>query len=147
MYFWSIKKLKAQLIERPLIEKEVLPYLIATLLILTLAQYASQPGNFNHWDYLELLLIILINITGTYLLYKKNEGDFGTQFLHRYFVLGWVIMIRVFVFALPVIVLSVFIGRVSGLTSGNDTDTSWLDVLNVSSVEIFYYWYFSKHLA
>lgn len=151
MYFWNIKKLKAQLTERPLIEKEVLPYLIATLLLFTLIPYMPDTLNFNIWDYLEMAIASLAVVIGTVWLYGKNLGNNkdnnGSHFLQRYIALGWVVFVRFVVFAIPVFIAIVFLASHFGIYNLESDATSWIDVLLITIIELLLYWYFGKHIA
>ncbi len=49
MYFWRIEKLKAAMAARPLSEREVLPYLIASIALSTAVLYLPQTSQ-NVWD-------------------------------------------------------------------------------------------------
>lgn len=147
MYFWNIKKLKALLIERPMTEKEVLPYLIATMLLLTLVQYFPNALHFNAWDYLEIVIASITVIVGTFWLYRKNFGDKGSHFLQRYFALGWVVTVRFIVFVTPVFIALVFLASNFGLYNAESEATNWVDTALLTVMEVFLYWYFGKHLA
>ena len=147
MYFWNIKKLKANLIERPMTDKEVLPYLIAILLMFTIAEYSPKPIHYNIKDYLEICIVTIANIFGTYWLYLKNNGNTGSNFLQRYFALGWVAVIRVIVFCLPVVILFFIIGTALQVMTPDTKNTNWHDLIAIILLEIYYFWYFGKHLV
>lgn len=151
MYFWNINKLKAQLIERPLTEKELLPYLIATLLMFTLIPYLPDTLHFNAWDYLEMAIACLAVIIGTLWLYAKNLGsnidNKGSHFLQRYIALGWVVLVRFIVFVIPVIILMAFLASNFALFNTESDATGWIDVMLITMIEVLLYWYFGKHIA
>lgn len=147
MYFWHIKKLKLDLIERPMTDKEALPYFIAILLIITVAAYSPQPIHYNVYDYLEICIVIIANTFGTYWLYLKNNGVSGSDFLPRYFALGWVTLIRTTVFCMPVVLLVFIIASALHFFTLDSSTTNWHDIAAIILLEIFYFWYFGKHLA
>ena len=147
MYFWNIKKLKALLIERPLTEKELLPYLIATLLMFTLVPYLPDTFDLNGWDYLEMAIASLAVIVGTVWLYHKNLSDAGTHFLQRYIALGWVVLIRFVAFAIPIFIAMVLLAEYVGLYNVESDATNWFDVVIIGMIELLLYWYFAKHIA
>ena len=147
MYFWNINKLKALLIERPMTEKEVLPYLVATMLLLTLVQYLPNALNLKVLDYLEIVIVSTAVIVGTFWLYNKNRGDSGSHFLQRYFALGWVVMLRFILFVTPVFIGLVFLVSYFGIYNIESDATNWIDVLLISISELILYWYFGRHLA
>jgi len=147
MYFWNIKKLKTQLIAGPLTERETLPYLIATVLMYSLVQYFPDALPFNSLDYLEIVIASLGALLGTLWLYYKNMADAGSNFLQRYISLGWVVTIRVIVFALPVALAIVFLADTLGQYNDESGATNWIDIGIAITIELFLYLYFGKHLA
>jgi hypothetical protein len=147
MYFWNIEKLKTQLIEKPLTDKETLPYLIATITLLIAVRYLPQVAQFNNWDYALLILELACVIVGSYWLYLKNKGDAGSHFLQRYFALGWVVAIRVIVFSIPIVVVIVGIITYMNLGEAFGETTNYLDFLFMLILELVIYWYNGKHLA
>lgn len=138
MYFWNIKKLKALLIERPLTEKEVLPYLIATMLLLTLVQYFPNSEQLNVWNYLDIAVASAAIMVGTFWLYGKNLSKKSSHFLQRYFALGWVVMMRFIIFAIPVVILMAFLSLNFALFYTESDATSWLDVTIMALLNYFY---------
>ncbi|MBC7750304.1 MAG: hypothetical protein H7Z73_01090 [Candidatus Saccharibacteria bacterium] len=92
MYFWRIEKLKASMATAQLTEREVLPYLIATMILLTVAFGAMRhmPVT-SYWDDINSILNILFAIIGTIYIYHKNNGAAGRNFLQRYIVISWVV--------------------------------------------------------
>lgn len=147
MYFFNLQKLKTQLISKPHSDKELLPYLIATLLLITLIEYLPKSAVYNQWDYLEIAIVVLFSVFGTLWLYKRNGGDTGSHFLQRYFALGWVALIRVSVFSLPAIIVLLALGAYAGFIQTELDTKSWFDFLIIVFFELFYYWYLGKHLA
>jgi hypothetical protein len=159
MYFWNIKKLKAQLIARPLTERETLPYIIATalmyliLLEITIYGYSIDDGGaqaipYGIWDYLSITISILITIFGSIWLFNKNKVRSENYFLQRYTALGWVVIVRttVFVlftflilFALTQIIISDFFNKIF------DSNIS-VFVFGLCFY-LYFYWYFGKHLV
>ena len=69
MYFFSLKKLKADLIEKPLTERVSLPYLIGTELayavaveIGTIPPEASYATSYNLWNVADSVISILATV-------------------------------------------------------------------------------------
>ena len=133
MYFWNIKKLKAQLIERPLTEREALPYVIAASLMYLLAfeiltysysAVSNEAVPYGILDYISLAFTIAINILGTIWIFKKNKVNSENYFLQRYTALGWVVLIRIMVFfilAMILLFVTLLLSGIYGRLTGNCT--------------------------
>lgn len=108
MYFWRVENLKADLVARPMPDREALPYLITEAVIVALA-IGLPKSDFNIWDLLGTMWSIGLAVLGTIYIFRQNGGSDGSQFLPRYFSIGWVVGVRYFVVAL-VLYLSLMIG-------------------------------------
>ena len=80
MYFWRIGNLKTELAARPLSEREALPYLVASMVVLTAATYIPQ-AEYTLWDYLTAAWSISLAAVGTIYIYRENGGARGRHFL------------------------------------------------------------------
>jgi hypothetical protein len=100
MYIRRIEELKTKMASRPLSEREVLPYLVVSMVLCAGASYITQ-RELTFWDYLEAAWSIALAAAGTIYIYRKNAGSNGCHFLQRYFAIGWVVSVRWFVFLLP----------------------------------------------
>lgn len=95
MYFWRIEKLKTSMATAPLTDREVLPYLIATVILM-----AAVLGGAQHvpvtsvWDDISSIFGMVIAVIGTIYIYNRNNGEAGQHFLQRYIVIGWVVSLR-----------------------------------------------------
>jgi hypothetical protein len=147
MYFWNIKKLKAQLIEKPLTEKQTLPYLIALILLYDMSMYLPQPDVYSWLDGLEVAISLGTTFFGIIWLFRKNHGDAGSHFVQRYLALGWVVLIRFFVFSIPFFITVGILTYTLDLNTENTNITKWYDTLILIILTIGYIWYFGKHLA
>jgi hypothetical protein len=147
MYFWDIKKLKADLIEKPLTEKQTLPYLIALLFLAGLSAYVPQPDVYSWLDGLGVAITLGTTFFGIFWLFRKNHGDAGSHFVQRYLAIGWVALIRFFVFSIPFFIALGIITYALDLNTENINTTKWYDTLILIVLTIGYIWYFGKHLA
>ena len=146
MYFWNIEKLKTQLIERPLTDKETLPYLMLTMAFIPMG-FMSQPAQPNMWDYVLLFINVVSGIAGAYWLYLKNNADAGNHFLQRYFTVGWVAGIRFIVFLIPVFIV---LTGILFFTKSEPIFGEFMGfggVLLSSALMLTFYWYLGKHIA
>ena len=145
MYFFSMKKLKEHLIEKPMTDKETLPYLIGTLLLWELALLIPQ--NFDLLGIVTIAISLGSTILGSIWLFRKNGGESGNQFLHRYFAIGWVALIRFITVSFPIIVLAYAIGGYLKLIPVDTKSTSVFEVLMSAIISICFYLYSGKHIA
>ena len=145
MYFWRIKKLKANLIERPLSGREELRYLIGFLLLWVLTLTAPPEEGLNRWDHAGLAVTALLTIVGTIYLFHRNGGAGGELFLQRYFVLGWVVSIR---WAAAFVSLYVIVRLIASiLDAWPSEETNVFDFLLISAGEVCFYWRLGVHIA
>lgn len=147
MYFWNIKKLKADLIERPMTDKETLPYLIATSLLYLASQFVPKSAHFNALDYLELAISVLSIVVGTLWLYQQNKADAGQHFIQRYLALGWVVFIRVAVVMFPIMAAMMTILSLAGLANLDTNVKSWHDIILIIIFTLINYWYLGKQMS
>jgi hypothetical protein len=159
MYFWNIKKLKAQLIERPLTDKETLPYVIATSLIYTfvfeLMYFAfSLPPDlmveseaYGISDFASFIVSLIVIIFGSKWIFNKNKVYNENYFLQRYTALGWVVMIRITVFlTLAILILGILFGII-GWDIEKMFDSNLFLYFITAFFYLIYFWYFGKHIS
>jgi hypothetical protein len=108
MYFWKISKLEEDL-KKGLTEKEDVKYLLAisTLYAIGMVPMVLNP---NIYDYVLWFLMIVFVIIEIILLYRINEWENWKNFLSRYLSIGWVVLLRSFIFVMiPLLVAYIFI--------------------------------------
>jgi len=98
---------------KPLVEKfrtgtfkdeEAWPYFLAyTVLEAVMLVFAY--GEATRWDQAGSIATIIITIFGILHLKKQNRDSFGNGFLNKYFALGWVITVRIFLISIPIAVV------------------------------------------
>ena len=150
MYFWRIEKLKQEMTERPLSEREALPYLVVFVVLSSAVAYIPQTLH-NIWDGLEAMWSTLLAALGTIYIYRRNGGSKGQHFLQRYFALSWVIAIRMLVILIPLAVLfygSLGVVQAFQETPGADLEgTQWYDFLILAAIEAVLYWRIGHHVG
>jgi hypothetical protein len=109
VYFWNINKLKQQLIETGLTEKQLFYYLLIfiAVMIIGLEAPAFEPYESNFWGKCEAISSIVTTIVGTITAFHVNGGDSGVKFAERYFSIGFVISIRFIIFLIPMIPVAI----------------------------------------
>lgn len=147
---FKIEKLKEQIKNGQLSEKDKFIYfflyvIIDSILYELLSYDAQLILNPTIWDYSHSIIVILITIIGTYIAYKSNGGSNGVDFLGRYFSIGFVVMIRFFVFLIPscLILFILYFINFGEDESNNELITFLYKITLVS----FYYWFLYKHIS
>ena len=146
MYLWRIEKLKAEMAVRPFTDREVLPYLVAWLVLLEVVIVLTTflPSSVNVWDGLEAASGLLLTVVGTLYVFWQNGGSRGEYFLQRYFAVGWVVGVRLIVGLLPAML--VFYVALEALGSGSEDSTQWYDFVLITAAEAGFYWRFGHHV-
>lgn len=109
MYFWDIDGLKDELINRTLAESTKFTYLFVYVLAMT--YYMFEPGlaveeaTSDARQYWANIVFTIVVIGGTLVAYVANGGSTGKNFADRYFSLGFLSLIRVLAFSMPVFVI------------------------------------------
>lgn len=148
MYFWKIEKLKKDLREKGLSEKESFYYLFVTTLLYCIALTPYEKTSI--WDVYNTVSVTLVSAGGLIYLYKKNGGSEGKNFLQKYLSLGWVYAIRWSVFWLipGVIVYGILYQFISPslVEEGLLLETQFSDVLFGTVLYVIYFFFLGKHI-
>jgi len=143
MYFWNLRGLKSRMAERPLTDREVLPYLVVCNSIIA-AVYSLALLPFNRWDALGVIWSVALAIGGTLYVYRCNGGAGGEQFLQRGLVIGWVVAIRwgvaLIVASIPLYVGLEIFGEISD-------ETTWYEFLMFAVWELIVYERVAHHVG
>ncbi len=143
MFFWRITRLKEQLAERPLSTGEELPYLVAYLVLSTLAMYIPY-GDAEIPAAVDGIVVTAIAVAGTVYVYRQNGGGDAPFFLQRYFSIGWVVLVR---FAAAMIGLYVsYAAALIGLAGVEYPErTPWYETLFLWFAQLVFYYRFGVH--
>ena len=141
MYFWSIKGLKSRLSESHLPENTAFLYLLLYVFFTALfMEMATEPDSM--WDIASDMVAIGAVVIGTVYCFFKNGSARGSNFLQRYFSIGWVVHVRLAVmFFVPF--FAVLLILPNGLF---DTD-SWYSPLIELFVHVLIYWRIGHHIG
>ncbi len=120
MYFWNINKLKQQLIETGLTEKQLLYYILIHAFP---SGSISSESESDLWVYAASITAVLIFLIGTILAFRANGGNSGIKFAERYFSISFVVSIRL----LPLLIsLGMLVAVYLGFTYKLN-DNKWSD--------------------
>jgi len=144
VYFWNIKKLKADLISNEVSQRDIMYYLLAST-ILTVGVIESMrflpQESVNMWDYIDAMSRILITVIGVIWVYRSNGGNLGVRFAERYLAIAWVTLIRFMV----LLVLVFFAMALITFDEQDSGATKWWHVLIVQAWYLGYFWRVVKH--
>lgn len=97
MYIWNIEKLKSDLGDSGISEKESLKYLAVSIALSFLVMFSLLTYTGDILDYYLMFLESIIFIFGTFYVFSKNKGNEGKNFLSRFFSIGFVVGVRWFI--------------------------------------------------
>ena len=104
MYFFNINKLKDDIREKRLKEKDrfiyAFIYIFLSVLFLEVNLYFPVE-DLNIWDFLNSGCAVLITAVGTYYAYRVNGGKDGIDFLGKFFSINFVVGIRFLFLLIP----------------------------------------------
>jgi hypothetical protein len=138
MYFWNITELKAKLRQARITDREAMPYLVVYSGF-TAATVFSPVSDMNLQDIIAGLSAIVASVLGPIFVYRKNGGAAGSQLLQRFFVLGWIVLIRVLAVFMPIFIV-VGIHRVREMIGIAPVErTHWFDIaVGATALLVFY---------
>ena len=117
MYLFNIKALKQDIKQGKTTEdRYLLPYVIGHFLIWSLTVALAFPLyiEFNVWDHIDNVFTVLIAGPAIYYLYRANRDNTNGSFLSNLVLISWVCNIRFSAFMIPVFVILLLIGILSG---------------------------------
>jgi uncharacterized membrane-anchored protein YitT (DUF2179 family) len=149
MYFWKIDKLKEDIKNNEFYEKDRFLYSVIYVTFCAIGlelMWLIPTENYNLWDSLSSFSNILIVFLGTIYAYKSNGGKNGTDFLGRYFSIGFVVTIRFLVLIIPMFVALVSY-YIYAFPEDEDIPSSAIDVLPFVLWYAALYWRIGKHIS
>ena len=144
MYFIKYNPLKDKLRTRSLPEREALQYLVSFAGLTTLFGVLPMFGVYNAWDGVSAFLSVATAVGGILYAYSQNAGANGYDLIQKYVVLGWVVSVRVFLVAVPVLFVISGLGVAFGLTSFEASGP--LDVFVLFILEVVWCQRIGRHI-
>ena len=114
MYFINIKQLKEDIVNDKFSEGDTFIYFFVSFILNTILFEINNyipAEEVVFLDYYISLIIIVVNITGVYLMYKGNGAEKGESFIERYISIIWVMSI--------ILLLPLFIGFAFSIVIAN----------------------------
>lgn len=118
MYFWQIRKLRAQLASEGLSEKQAFYYYLATAILSALLYEVvanGPPSEPQAIDLLDAAMYFGFTIGGIAWCYQQNDGASGKDFLVRIVPIAWVMLWRLVAVVIPFFIV---VGLVDYLETG-----------------------------
>jgi len=144
MYFWRIEKLKTSMAAAPLTEREVLPYLVASIIAIYIALGLTQHTPItSFWDDISSFCEMLFAVIGTIYIYRKNNGKNGQHFLQRYIAINWVVSVRMFVGAL---ITYYILQEILSAVYVNEENSALIDFIYFFIINVILYWRIGHHV-
>jgi hypothetical protein len=111
MYLWKVDKLVDEFRSEGVTEKEKFKYIVLFYIAMTVASdpLLHSDNRYTYMDSLNLILLLGTVVAGTYFCYVQNRHGDNTDFITRFICLGLPIVVRVLVFALPILFIVGFI--------------------------------------
>jgi hypothetical protein len=104
MDFISYQPLKEKLRNRTFTDRQALPYFILSSV---LSVPVPTSGTANSLDWVLTGCGVLITALGLLYAYRKNGGSDGVDFIKKFFVLGWIALVRWTLAFIPLCVILV----------------------------------------
>lgn len=98
MIFFNLKKAESLLKRGNYSNGFVFNYFLISSILIVLSTFANLSNNEEWKLVLEITMVVLMNLLGLVFLYRINEKGDQKNFLERYFVLNFIVSIRVIVF-------------------------------------------------
>ena len=148
MYFWKIEKLKEDIRTNQLTEKDRFIYTLIYLILGAIAMEVMmlmplEDGNV--WDLINSVTNVLIVTFGTIYAFKANGSNYGSDFLGKYFSIGFVVAIRFLVYAIPLFIL-LFVYYFYAFGEEEEIPTNYIDVIPFLIWYIAMYWRICVHI-
>ncbi len=108
MYFWKIDKLKEEIKAGKLTEKDRFLYALIYIVFGAIGMETMMLlplENGNIWDFAESIFNVFIVLIGTIFAFNANGSNDGTDFLGKYFSIGFVMAIRFLVYTIPLLIM------------------------------------------
>jgi len=98
----------------------------------------------NKWKIIEAIINVIISIVGLIYVYHRNGGSSGYDIIHKYVVLGWVVVIRYFI---VIILIGIIFYLIAGYFGKSSNETTLLDIVFIAVASAIYYERLGRHIA
>jgi hypothetical protein len=142
VYFWNAKKLALDLRDGTISEFVKMIYFV----LFTIMHYYQFEVSVDKYFYIESAILIVIDVFGIYYCFRINRLNDNKNFMERIICLGIVLLIRIFVFLLPIYLI---IGVIFGIFTHLDLSIldSPLFIISLGSIiSIIFYFLLGQYI-
>ncbi|MBA2875435.1 hypothetical protein [Thermaerobacillus caldiproteolyticus] len=140
MYFWNVKALAEELMQKKITPQKKMQYLLAFILVETisveLSYWLGIYSKANIYDVLYSFFSIAINFLGVIFCYKANKRGDNQDFIERFVCIGLPISIRILFLGIVMVGLYIPIGGYFGFYTDS---TNIIDFIICILLEVLYY--------
>ena len=144
MYFIKYHPLKDRLKQRTLSDGESFYYFFAYSILVSMYLLPFGQSSDGFWDWSIGISSVACTILGLLYSYKRNGGKDGYDFILKFVVIFWIVMIRCVIVLIPCSIFFYFI--VNYFISVSEVTTSY-DFILVVVFEAVMYQRIGKHIA
>lgn len=143
MIWTNLSKAESLLKNEAYTNRFILSYLISYTIFETIAIYLEiESLAETKWlILLDLFTVLTMTILGIFYLYGINQKGDQKDFLNRYFVLSWIVMIRMALVLIPTILLLALLFRILRLDIFGGF---WFEYFALNLFGIVYYYFLGK---
>lgn len=146
MYYWKTQELATQIKEDSLSKEQKKNYYLATTIVGILFMYIAIAGGSQDATatLVECLLVLIISVAAINITFKSNGGNEGDDYIARVVMLGFPVLIKVFILSF----LAGIILGIVGIALDMPTlfESQWAMTAIGVSMQIFYFWRINAHL-
>ena len=136
MQFISAKPLVDRFRSGEISESEVGPYFMVYM-VLTAFTASFLLGDLDFWSVASGFSSVVITFFGVLYLKQQNGDSFANQFLLKYFCLGWVVSVRMFLLMIPSVVI---VFSLAALFGGSHAFGPLVTLLGIAAEILFFGW-------
>lgn len=154
MYLWRVDKLVEDFRNENVTEKEKFKYMLLFGAVMTVV---TDPilcigSKYSIMDAINLFVMLIVVLGGTYYCYVANRDADNKDFVTRYLCIGFPIIVRILVVAIPIFIVIGVVERIYGIgveisESGEEVySTTVSQVVGGILLVIIYYLYLGNKL-
>ena len=151
MYLWKVDNLVEDFKSNKVTSKEELKYMLLFTIVIT---FVTDPIMFYEVSYrtldiINLITLIGVSCAGIYLCFKNNSAGDDKDFMVRVICLGFPVLVRTLVVAIPIMIVTVEINSFflnDSVMEDSEFDvsaTTFLEVILTNVITFIYYYYLS----
>lgn len=146
MYFWNVKRLRNELIENSLNEKNQMMYLMFTMLLYAFSGQFTGSEYSGGFFFAETLAVLGATVAGVLYCYDGNKAGDGKDFIKRFTCISWIITIRLTAVLLAIGIIPILIISIFSSSTDTSNEQGYFGILFLIALEAIYFWRIHTHL-